>query len=150
MGGSNSRDDSWRQSSFPREDSWRQSSSIPSTTSSSWDQYQYPPAGYSQDSYPQDSYSYPSRPTVPAYGPTPPQHQYNHGSSSQNRGYGGQTHAPQRKLDRRYSRIADDYNSLEEVRTLMARKFLHLLWLWMIYFCLLMTIQDPIFTSEKG
>lgn len=112
MGASNSRDDNLRQSSSP------------------WDPYnQYPPsAGYSQDSYPQpyqqDGYSYPSRPTVPAYGPPPPQQQqqhHYHGTSSQSYSYGGQAPAAQRKLDRRYSRIADTYNSLEEVTEALAR-----------------------------
>ncbi|CDP16621.1 unnamed protein product [Coffea canephora] len=114
MGASNSRDNNGRQSS----------------SSSSWDQYnQYPPSvGYSQDSYPQsyqqDSYSYPSRPTVPAYGPPPPQQQQQHhyqGTSAQSYGYGGQAPAAERKLDRRYSRIADNYNSLEEVTEALAR-----------------------------
>lgn len=107
MGANNSREENSRQSS------------------SSWDQYsEYPQGGYSQDSYPQpyqqqESYSYPSRPTVPAYGPPPPQqhqhHHHDHGTSSQSYGYGGQMATPQRTFDRRYSMIADNYNSLEEV-----------------------------------
>ncbi|CAI9111150.1 OLC1v1011294C4 [Oldenlandia corymbosa var. corymbosa] len=110
-----------------REENWRQSSSIPTTSSSSYDQYGYPPPpqqpGYSyQDSYPssypppEDSYNYPPRPTVPSYAPPQPQ-----SYPSQNHGHRAQPHAPQRKLDRRYSRIADDYRSLEEVTEALAR-----------------------------
>lgn len=118
MGGSSSRDDSWRRSN-----------------SSSWG---YPQAGYpqssfaedsySQSSYPQDSYNYPSRPTVPAYGPpqqTVPAYGPPQQSSTSSQRYGGGGHSrpelAQRRLDRRYSRIADNYNSLEEVTEALAR-----------------------------
>lgn len=103
MGGSNSRDDSWRRSN---------SSSSWGYPQSGYPQSSFPEDSYSQSSYSQDSYNYPSRPTVPAYGP--PQT-----SSTPSQHYGGGGHSRpelgQRKLDRRYSRIADNYNSLDEV-----------------------------------
>ncbi|KAA8548164.1 hypothetical protein F0562_004575 [Nyssa sinensis] len=94
MGGKNSRNRSWRQSS-----------SLRSTSSSSWNQYEYP-----QPSYPQETQNY-AQP-YPAY---PPQQYY---QPPQNVGL---PHEPQRKLDRRYSRIADNYNSLEEVTEALSR-----------------------------
>ncbi|XP_059640599.1 E3 ubiquitin-protein ligase RGLG2 isoform X2 [Cornus florida] len=106
-----------------REGSWRQSSSLRSTSSSSRSQYEYPqssyPQEYPQSSYPQESPYYAPQEAYPAYPPQqiPPQHNYP--PPPQN--YGGQSHDPQRKLDRRYSRIADNYRSLEEVTEALAR-----------------------------
>ncbi|GMP30208.1 hypothetical protein CsSME_00004974 [Camellia sinensis var. sinensis] len=96
MGGRNSRDGSWRQSSPVR----------PSSSSTG-------PYEYNQPSYPQESQSYAPQMAYPAY---PPQ-QYH--APPQN--YGGRPQEPQRKLDRRYSRIADNYNSLEQVTEALAR-----------------------------
>ncbi|KAF5958826.1 hypothetical protein HYC85_006051 [Camellia sinensis] len=96
MGGRNSRDGSWHQSSPVR----------PSSSSTG-------PYEYNQPSYPQESQSYAPQMAYPAY---PPQ-QYH--APPQN--YGGRPQEPQRKLDRRYSRIADNYNSLEQVTEALAR-----------------------------
>jgi len=86
---------------------------MPPGTSPAWDQYNDPPppqSGYYSQSYPQPPED---RPTVPAYGPPQPQQS----------GYGAKParHAPHKKLDRRYSRIADDYRSLDEVTEALAR-----------------------------
>lgn len=98
MGGRSSRDGSWRQSSSAR------------SSSSSWPQH-----GHSQSSYyPEQSQSDVPQTAYPAY---PTQQYY---QAPQN--YGGQPHGGQKKkLDRRYSRIADNYNSLEEVTEALAR-----------------------------
>ncbi|MCD7453159.1 E3 ubiquitin-protein ligase rglg2 [Datura stramonium] len=103
MGGKSSREDSWRQTSSAR---------------SSWNQYDY------HSSYPQDSYSYSSQQqAVPSYAPPPPQQNYppppqqNYASHD----HGARPHAPRPRLDRRYSRIADNYNSLDEVTEALAR-----------------------------
>ncbi|XP_015894471.2 E3 ubiquitin-protein ligase RGLG5 isoform X2 [Ziziphus jujuba] len=69
------------------------------SASSSWDQY-----GYPQSPYPQQS---------PYYSSTP-QHQY---APSPSFGIGN----PQKNLDRRYSRIADNYRSLDEVTSALAQ-----------------------------
>lgn len=62
-------------------------------SSSSWDDYEYP---QSPNAYPQQNpYHTPLHHRAPA-----PFHDYSQ---------------PKRKLDRRYSRIADDYHSLDEV-----------------------------------
>ncbi|KAA8530170.1 hypothetical protein F0562_004879 [Nyssa sinensis] len=114
-----------------RENSLRHSSSLPSTSSSSPSQYEYPqedqnyaqpyPASHPQEhqnyaqpypaSHPQEHQNY-AQP-YPAY---PPQQYY---QPPQN--FGGQLNEQQRKFDRRYSRIADNYNSLEEVTDSLAR-----------------------------
>ncbi|KAH7846066.1 hypothetical protein Vadar_009338 [Vaccinium darrowii] len=97
-----------------RPGSWRQSS----TSRSAWDQYDYP-----QSSYPQESQSYepPPQTAYPAFPPpqpaySPPQ-QYHPPPQT----HGGRPHEPKRKLDKRYSRIADNYRSLEEVTEALAR-----------------------------
>ncbi|KAI3503503.1 hypothetical protein L1887_31946 [Cichorium endivia] len=69
------------------------SSSFQSTPSFSGNQY----GGYP----PQQPYPAPVTPPPPAYGSQPPR--------------------PQKKLDKRYSRIADSYNSLEQVTEALAR-----------------------------
>lgn len=87
-----------------REDSWEE-------TSSNQLDNQY---GYPQSSYGQDSSSSPHQrhnlPQSSSYPPPPPQQQYY--ATSQE--FGGRDN--RKKLDRRYSRIADNYNSLGEVR----------------------------------
>ncbi|KAK6153107.1 hypothetical protein DH2020_012746 [Rehmannia glutinosa] len=110
-------------SSTPRDGgSWRQSSTARSSSSAGWQhdygqssysQYaqNYPvqqpyPAGYPPPNYvPPQDYDTPSQPPAPVQHNVPP----------------SQMHAPQKKLDRRYSRIADNYNSLEEVTEALAR-----------------------------
>uniref|UniRef100_A0A5B6Z798 Putative E3 ubiquitin-protein ligase RGLG2-like isoform X1 n=1 Tax=Davidia involucrata TaxID=16924 RepID=A0A5B6Z798_DAVIN len=92
-----------------REGSWRQPSRLRSTSSSSWSQYDYP-----QSSHPQETQNY-AQP-YPAY---PPQ-QYHQPYHQPPQNYEGRAPEPQRKLDRRYSRIADNYNSLEEVTGALA------------------------------
>ncbi|CAA3021639.1 E3 ubiquitin-protein ligase RGLG2-like isoform X2 [Olea europaea var. sylvestris] len=92
--------------------SWSQSSSTRSTSSSSWN-YRHSQSSVSQyaQNYPvQQPYSAEDPPPNHYYAPPPP----NYGVSSQ-------SHAPQKKLERRYSRIADNYNSLEEVTEALSR-----------------------------
>ncbi|XVE67819.1 hypothetical protein DITRI_Ditri09bG0019000 [Diplodiscus trichospermus] len=88
MGGSSSREGSWRQNS------------------SSWDSHQ----GYPQSSYDQDSQSYAPQYNYasPQYYP-PPQQEPQYYPPSQDHG------RDRRKLDKKYSRIADNYNSLDQV-----------------------------------
>lgn len=82
-----------------KEGSWRQNSTIRSS-SSSW-------GGYSQSPYDQDIQSYSAQQSFssPQY-VYPPQQDYDVGHAAP----GG------RRLDRRYSKIADNYNSLEQVK----------------------------------
>ncbi|XAR51931.1 hypothetical protein NMG60_11006738 [Bertholletia excelsa] len=118
MGAKNSRQGSSRQSS---------------SRSTSWAQYEYP-----QSSGGQESQSYPPQTAYPAYPPSqtaypaypPSQRAYPAHPPSQTaypayappENYGSRAHErPQKKLDRRYSRIADNYNSLEEVTEALAR-----------------------------
>ncbi|KAJ7974684.1 E3 ubiquitin-protein ligase RGLG2-like [Quillaja saponaria] len=96
MGGGNSKEESSRQTSSLR------------SSSSSWSAYPQPPYGQETQSHaPQQSHY---------------SQQYYAGAGSQ--AYGGQNemHADGRKkLDRRYSRIADNYHSLEQVTEALAR-----------------------------
>lgn len=77
--------------------SGRHYSSGGSASSSAWNDYGYPPP---QSPYPQAS---------PYY---TPQHHY---APSPSFNYGSQTPRPQRRLDRKYSRIDDNYKSLDQV-----------------------------------
>lgn len=86
--------------------SWRQTSSIRSTSSSSntW-------GGLYQSPFDQESQNY-----------VPPQQSYTQqyyapaqDYGSQNYGVGAEDFDHRRRLDRRYSRIADNFNSLEQV-----------------------------------
>lgn len=98
------------------------------SSSSSWSGYQSPyqdSQGYApQQSYPSSQYSYPPHPD---YGQEtqgyPPQQSYpsSQYSNPPPPDYGGVPGTGKRKLDRRYSRIADNYNSLEEVTEALAR-----------------------------
>ncbi|KAK4392936.1 E3 ubiquitin-protein ligase RGLG2 [Sesamum angolense] len=112
-------------SSSPRGSS-RQSSMPRSSSASGW-QHQH-----AQSSYSQYAQNYPAQHPYPAPAGYPPQNEYyaspqNYGNQSQahapsqNNGLQSQFHAPQKQLDRRYSRIADNYNSLEEVTEALAR-----------------------------
>ncbi|GAB4847904.1 E3 ubiquitin-protein ligase rglg2 [Ancistrocladus abbreviatus] len=94
-------------SSSSKEGNFGQSSSFHSA--SSWGNY--PPPYPPQSTYPQENqyYSQESQYYMPqqVYEPTPI--------------YGGYTHEPKKKLERRYSRIADDYTSLDQVTEALAR-----------------------------
>ncbi|XP_061341855.1 E3 ubiquitin-protein ligase RGLG2 isoform X2 [Gastrolobium bilobum] len=99
-----------------KEDSWRQSSSIRSSSSaSSWSAYFDPHLGYGQGSYsydPQPSYS-----SSELNYDTPLQNHYGY----EPYGGGRVAHDYNTKLERRYSRIADGYNSIDEVTEALAR-----------------------------
>ncbi|KAG9158925.1 hypothetical protein Leryth_013315 [Lithospermum erythrorhizon] len=88
------------------------------SSSSSWGYYDNAQAPHSQDI---PSYNYPPhRPVVPAYGP--PQASYTAPQSGYSVPYPApNAPAPKKTLDRRYSRIADNYRSLEEVTEALAR-----------------------------
>lgn len=73
-----------------KEPSRREFDSFGYDNSAAWDQFSYPP-------------------------PSPYPQQYPYTPSSD---YGSQTPQPQRRLDRKYSRIADNYSSLDEVKSL--------------------------------
>ncbi|KAF5450190.1 hypothetical protein F2P56_030560 [Juglans regia] len=78
--------------------------------SSTWNQY-----GHAQPSYPQQSpYYAPQHPHAP-----PPSTSFNYGSQP-SFNYGSEVPQPQRTLDRRYSKIADNYRSLDEVTAALA------------------------------
>ncbi|KAL2246889.1 E3 ubiquitin-protein ligase RGLG2-like [Sesamum indicum] len=112
--------------------SWRQPSTTRSTSSSGWQH------DYAQSSFSQYAQNYPVQHPYPAEYPpqdqyyAPPQDQYyappqdyetpsvSHAPTQYN-APPPQAHAPQKKLDRRYSRIADNYRSLEEVTEALAR-----------------------------
>ncbi|XP_031383392.1 E3 ubiquitin-protein ligase RGLG2-like [Punica granatum] len=116
-----------------REDSWgdRESSSYRSS-SSAWDNnYGYPQHSYNQEnvndpripSYappPPSIPSYAPPPSVPSYAPPPQAPQRSYQPPPQEFG-GVRGRDNKKKLDRRYSRIADNYNSLEEVTEALAR-----------------------------
>lgn len=108
MGGKSSRE---------QRPSYRQSPSFQSTSSFTGSQYG---SNYQQSySYPpQEIQNYPVQEAYPAY----PQHYPAAAPApSSAPASGGQTHRPQKKLDRRYSRIADNYSSLEQVTEALAR-----------------------------
>ncbi|KAM3691321.1 hypothetical protein ACJW31_08G006700 [Castanea mollissima] len=92
--------------------SWRQTSSIHSTTSSS-----NKCGGLYQSLFDQESQNYvpPQQPYMQQY--HAPAQDY----GSQNYGVGAEDFDHRRRLDRRYSRIADNFNSLEQVTEALAR-----------------------------
>lgn len=107
MGGRNSKEGSYRQPPSTR------------STSSSWDSQ----FGYSQPSYGQESqgYNYPPQQqqnyATPYYAPPAPAP-----APQEHGGYPQPAHrGDKRKLERRYSRIADNYNSLDQVTEALAR-----------------------------
>ncbi|KAK1383864.1 RING-type E3 ubiquitin transferase [Heracleum sosnowskyi] len=116
MGGTTSKPDSYRQSSSS---SWNQNDYFQSSSYPQSNQNYAPPApeAYPYPAYlqedpndaPQVAYPYPAYNQQPNNPPPPPQVHSGHGNK------------PQRKFDRRYSRIADNYNSLEEVTEALAR-----------------------------
>ncbi|XWS44099.1 hypothetical protein CRYUN_Cryun15aG0015700 [Craigia yunnanensis] len=109
MGGSSSREGSWRRNSSYR------------SNSSSWDSHDgYPQSSYGQESQsyaPQHSYVspqyYPPSQQEPQYYP-PSQQEPRYYPPSQDRG------SDKRTPQRRYSRIADNYNSLDQVTEALA------------------------------
>ena len=123
-----------------KEGSWRQASSIRSTSSSSstWGGEYQPPYGQESQTYapPQQSHSSqlsypPSQDYVPQY-------------------YGGGAEAfdHRKTLDRRYSRIADNYNSLEQVLSQSLGKhivdrLLHFIFIHQSIFCSAFVIYPP-------
>nr|AFN89139.1 RING-type ubiquitin ligase [Mesembryanthemum crystallinum] len=91
-----------------------QSSSFRST-SSSWNQYEnQQQPGYSQPYYAPENQYYQPPQQPPTQQPYPPQPYPPHPS------YSVPTHEPKKRLDRRYSRIADDYSSLDQVTEALA------------------------------
>lgn len=106
MGTGNSKEN-WRQSSFR---SASASSASASPSSSSW---------ASQQSYPQygaESYNYPPTPSYappPEYAqPPPPLYSTQPYSAPPSQSYGSDN---KKRLERKYSRISDNYSSLEQV-----------------------------------
>lgn len=100
-----------------KEENLRQDSSLRSSSSaSSWNSYPDPHLGYGQGGYP---YTYesqqPSYPTHPYYDAQPPPPPQNYGYEPQTSGRVPR-HDDRRKLERKYSRIADNYNSIDEVK----------------------------------
>ncbi|KAL8105896.1 hypothetical protein AgCh_029630 [Apium graveolens] len=96
MGGTSSKPDSYRQSSSSwNHNDYYQSSSYPQSN-----QNYAPPT---LEAYPYPSYRCPAYNQQPNNPPPPPQVHSSHGNK------------PQRKFGRRYSRIAANYNLLDEV-----------------------------------
>jgi E3 ubiquitin-protein ligase RGLG len=107
-----------KNSSRGDEGSWGRPSMTGTSSASGW-QHEH-----AQLSFSHYAESYPVEHSYPAPAVYPPQDQYyappqSYGSPSQS--YAPQSHASQKKLDRRYSRIADNYNSLDEVTEALAR-----------------------------
>ncbi|XP_031250736.1 E3 ubiquitin-protein ligase RGLG2-like [Pistacia vera] len=73
------------------------------SSSHSWSHHNYPPPPYAQP------YAQPNQDYVPQQHYAPPQNNY------------GQASESKRKLERKYSKINDDYNSLEQVTEALAR-----------------------------
>lgn len=103
MGGNSSKDNSWRQNSSVQRSS---------SSASSWSQY--PEPAYGQGGYPYEPQqsSYPTQQQYYDAPPHPPPN-YDDGPYA-----GGRVarHDDRKKLERKYSRIADNYNSIDEVR----------------------------------
>ncbi|KAJ6314728.1 hypothetical protein OIU78_018250, partial [Salix suchowensis] len=94
MGGKSSREANW------------------SSNPSSWDAYQQP-------SYSQEIHDPPPLPTPPQQSYTSQQSYGSHQHYTSSQDHGGAI--DRRRLDRRYSRIADDYKSLQQVTEALAR-----------------------------
>ncbi|KDP26671.1 hypothetical protein JCGZ_17829 [Jatropha curcas] len=78
-------------------------------SSSSWNQYGYPQAS---------PYPYPSAHQNPYPYPSTSEH---HQASSSSYSYETERPQPQKRLDRKYSRIADDYKTLDQVTAALAQ-----------------------------
>lgn len=104
MGGQSSKEDN----------NLRQNSSLRSSASrSSWSPYPDPHSGYGQGGYSYDPQQPPSYPTQDYYAPPPPPQNYGYEPHASGRVTGRDD---KRRLERKYSRIADNYNSIDEVR----------------------------------
>ncbi|QCD93425.1 E3 ubiquitin-protein ligase RGLG2-like [Vigna unguiculata] len=115
MGGNNSKEDN----------NWRQNSSVRSSPSaSSWGAYPDPHSGYGQGGYAYEPQQ-PSYPTQQSYyAPPPPQQNYGYEPQPQPQPHDSgrvANHRNEKRLDRKYSRIADNYNSIDEVTEALAR-----------------------------
>ncbi|GER29520.1 calcium-dependent phospholipid-binding protein [Striga asiatica] len=105
-----------RSSSSPRDDeSSRQSSMNHSNSASGWQH------DYAQSSYSQYAQNYPTQHPYPAPAGYPPQNPYYAPPQDYGSQYNEVASRPQKKFDRRYSRIADNYRSLDEVTEALAR-----------------------------
>lgn len=92
----------------------KQGSSFRSTSSSSWNQYDHQNQGVGQPYYAPPTSQY-----YETQQPYPPHQPYSSPPASSS--YGGETNGPKKRLERKYSRIADDYTSLEQVTQALAR-----------------------------
>lgn len=108
MGGNNSKEDN---------NNWRQNSSVRSSSSaSSWGSYPDPQSGYGHGGYAYEPQQ-PSYPTQQPYYAQPPPPPPNYGNEPQPHASGRVAgHRNEKRLDRKYSRITDNYNSIDEVR----------------------------------
>lgn len=77
----------------------------------SWSPHSYPQSPYPQSPYPQSPYPQPSQDYRPQQHFAPPPQTYGGGPAPESR----------RRLERKYSKIDDDYNSLEQVTEALAR-----------------------------
>ncbi|OIV90143.1 hypothetical protein TanjilG_01597 [Lupinus angustifolius] len=110
MGGSSSKENN----------SWRQNSPVQrsSSSASSWSQYPDTQSGYGQGgyAYEQQQFTYPTQPQQYHDNPPPPSYGYEPYASS-----GVARPDDKKKLERKYSRIADNYNSIDQVTEALAR-----------------------------
>lgn len=95
MGGRSSKEESWRQNS------------------NSWREYIDPQSSYGQGSYAYEYDPHPSYSSSQLYYNPPPQSYYGAGELYESRRVALDDGT---KLQRKYSRIADNYNSIDEVR----------------------------------
>lgn len=126
MGGSSSKEESWRQNPSYRSDS------------SSWNSH----FGYPRSSYGQESQSYAPQTSYapPQYYSQAPQY-YPHSQQEPQYHPPSQDHGRDKKtLQRRYSRIADNYNSLDQVNIDFASFLLEVF----IYLSILSPFPQPI------
>lgn len=90
-----------------------------SPSASSWGAYPDPHSGYGQGGYAYEPQQ-PSYPTQQSYyAPPPPQQNYGYEPQPQPQPHDSgrvANHRNEKRLDRKYSRIADNYNSIDEVR----------------------------------
>ncbi|GAB4848055.1 E3 ubiquitin-protein ligase rglg2 [Ancistrocladus abbreviatus] len=111
-------------SSSSKERNFRQPSSVRSVSSSYGhpsESYYHPQSYYPQENqhYPQESPNYAPQ---SAYEPSPSYGGYiQEPKKEPTASYGGYNRQPKKKLERRYSRIADDYKSLDQVTEALAR-----------------------------
>ncbi|KAG8634946.1 hypothetical protein MANES_17G110400v8 [Manihot esculenta] len=108
MGGKSSREGSWRTNSSLRSNSSSRGGSYPGYSQSIFDQESYSYNHAPQQYRRQESYSYNYAPQQSFESPQ----QYSSAQNSNN---------VRRQLDRKYSRIADDYKSLDQVTDALAR-----------------------------